>query len=246
MSRRLALAALAALMLLPAGCGGEDEAPAGAPRERFGPEAVAGVLAVEEIRARLVPVTDFVALGRHADAARHLKAAQRDWDGLESEIRAADPILAREVSVAFGRVARALARRATFDGVRDVAAPLSAQLMGGVREQLVEKQARLDSGVNAAVVVALLDRLTAEYADGGEEALAHAFGLVDRSQAVAREVAGDLGPRRDAVIEGLKDLRKAGWPDGLQGPAGAIPAAEAGERAAAIQTALRERFALAP
>lgn len=244
MLRRLALISLALLLLAPVACDDEDAPPAGPPRERFGTEAVEGVLAVELIRSRLVPVTDLVALGRHEDAARHLEAARERWRRLSGEIRDRDPVLAREVSVAFERVRRALQRRGTFDAVRDVASPLGAQLLGGVREDLVEKEARLDSGVNAAVLARLLDRFDERYAAGDRLAVQHAFGIVDRSQSVAREIAGDLGDRRDAVIEGLKDLREAAFPDGIALPQDPAPPGDVSQLSADVRQALQERFEL--
>lgn len=244
MLRRLALAALAALLLLPAGCGGDDPPPAGPPHERFGPEAVEGVLAVERIRARLVPVTDLVAIGRPGEAERQLRHARRLWSEISGEVRGGDPVLEREVSIAFGRVEAAIARGGTFDTVRDVASPLQAQLLGGVREELVEKDARLDPGVNAAVLVMLLDLMEGAYAEGDRLSLEHAFGLVARSQAVARDIVGDLGPQRDAVIEGLKDLRKAAFPDGIVLSPEPAPPGEVSRRAGEIRAALRERFDL--
>lgn len=244
MLRRLALISLALLVLAPAGCGGDDPPPAGQPRERFGSQAVEGVLAVERIRARLVPVTDLVAIGRPGEAERHLDAARALWLELSGEVRGGDPVLEREVSIAFDRVRRALQRGGTFDTVRDVASPLQAQLLGGVREELVEKDARLDPGVNAAVLVALLDLMEDAYADGDRLSLEHAFGLLDRSQAVARDIAGDLGPQRDAVVEGLKDLREAAFPDGIVLPPEPAAPGEVSRRADEIRAALEERFDL--
>lgn len=245
MLRKLALAALAALVLVPAGCGGDDDPPpAGQPRDRFGAEAVEGVFAVETIRAQLVPVTDLVGVGRHDEAAVHLRQARRLWTEISGTIRRGDPVLEREVSVGFARVESALARGRTFDAVRDVAGPLSAQLLGGVREELVEKEARLDPGVNAVVLIRLLDRMEDAYEGGDPASLQHAFGIVDRAQAVAREIAGDLGPQRDTVIEGLKALREDAFPDGIVLPPQQAPLADIRRRADDIRAALRDRFSL--
>lgn len=231
--------------MVPTGCGGDDPPPSGPPRERFGPEAVEGVFAVETIRARLVPVSDLVGLGRHEEAAVHLRHARRLWSEVSAMIRRGDPVLEREVSAAFARVESAIAREGTFDAVRDVVSPLGAQLLGGVREELVEKEARLDPGVNAAVLIGLLDRMEDAYATGDRPALQHAFGIIDRSQSVARDIAGDLGPQRDAVIEGLKALRKEAFPEGIVLPDEQAPLAEIERRAEDIRAALRERFDLA-
>ena len=245
MLRKLALAALAALLLLPAGCGGDDDQPPpGPPRDRFGAQAVDGMFAVETIRARLVPVSDLVGIARHDEAAIHLRQARRLWSRISARIRSGDPVLEREVSAAFARVESAVRRRRTFDAVRDVAGPLSGQLLGGVREELVEKDARLDPGVNAALLVRLLDRMEDVYEGGDPESLQYSFGIVVRSQAVAREIAGELGPRRDAVVEGLKALREDAFPDGIVLPPQQAPLAEITRRADEIRAALRERFGL--
>lgn len=244
MLRNLALAALAALMLLPAGCGGDDPPPTGPPRDRFGAEAVQGVFTVETIRARLVPVTDLVGIGRHDEAAVHLRQARRLWSRISGRIRRDDPVLEREVSAGFARVESAIARQGTFDAVRDVTGPLGGQLLGGVREDLVEKDARLDPGVNAATLIRLLDRMEDAYEAGDPASLQHVFGIVDRARAVARDIAGDLGPRRDAVIEGLKALREEAFPDGIVLPAQQAPLAEVQRRADEIRAALEDRFEL--
>lgn len=243
---RLAAIMLALAALLAAGCGDDDPPAAGPPAERFGADAVAGLVAVEEIRAELSPSSDLYAIGRRENALIHLRAARNLWAEVSGRIRRDDPVLEREVSAAFALVESTMNRGATFDTVRDRIAPLGGQLLGGVREELVpDKQARLDPGVSAATVVGLLDGAEAEYAAGGEREREHAFGLIDRSQATARDVAGDLGPRRDAVIEGLKALREAAFPDELL-TAGAEAGAPAdfADRAERIRTALRERFDL--
>lgn len=241
---KLAPAAIAALMLLPAGCGDDDRPPTGPPRDRFGSGAVEGVFAVETIRARLVPVTDLVGIGRHDEAAVQLRAARRLWSRISGRISRADPVLEREVSAGFARVESAIARKGTFDAVRDVAGPLAGQLLGGVREELVEKQARLDPGVNAVVIVRLLDRMESAYEGAGPASLQHAFGTVDRAQAVAREIAGDLGRERDAVIEGLKALREHAFPDGIVLPSEQAPLADIRRMADRIRAALEDRFGL--
>lgn len=236
------LAALPALVIAGCSLGSDDDEPAAQPARRFGEREVAAMVAVEEVRARLSPVSDLVALGRHDAAAVHLAEARELWEALRPRSARRDPVLAREIDVAFDRVRRALAARATFDTVRDVAGPLQSQLFGGVREDLVPKEARFDDRVNAATLVRLLDRLVAAYETGDAEGWEHAFGLTERSQAVARELAPDLGPQRDAVVEGLKELRQAAWPEGLAQPAGRAPAAEIAGRARAIRAALAERF----
>ena len=247
MSTRLLVTLALALI---AGCGGGgDERPVqGPPAERYGAQPAERIAAVERIRSRLAPASDLYEVGRPDDAFAHLGAARRLWAGLSREVRRRDPVLEREVAVAFDRVERAMRERGTFDTVRDRIAPLGSQLLDGVREELVEKEARLDPGVQAAVVVRLLEELERRYENGlgsgGRLALQHAFGLLDRSQAVAREFAGDLGPKRDAVIEGLKDLREAAFPDDVVLPRSPAPLAEVRRRAGDIRQALVDRFQL--
>jgi hypothetical protein len=244
MPRLLAILVALAALLAP-GCGDDDEPPQGAPTARFGEAPVRGVEAVEQIRAQLVPVSDLVGLGRPEEAAVHLRSARADWQEIADRVRRGDAVLEREVTVAFERVDRAIASVGTFDAVRDVAGPLEGQLLGGVREELVpDKDARLDPGVNAAVLVRLLDSLEAQYAAGGRERLLHAYGLVVRSQAVARDIAGELGPQRDAVVEGLKDLREVAYPDGAALPEDPAPVAEVRRRVEGVQRALEARFEL--
>lgn len=249
MPRLLAIAAALAA-LAAAGCGGDDEGgdrPAG----RFSAQAVSGVLAVERIRARLVPVSDLAGVGRPRDAIGHLAAADRLWRRIEGGVETGDAVLAREVSVAFDRTRRALTGVGTFDAVRDVAGPLEGQLLGGVREELVpDKQARLDPAVNGAALVALLDDFERHYREGLQgaderaPALERAFGSLVRAQSLAREIVDGLGPRRDAVVEGLKALREATFPDGVVAPADPAPLDDARRRVADIQGELRERFEL--
>ena len=246
MSRPAAIL-LALAALLAGGCGGDDDAPPeGPPAARFGPQAVDGIVAVEEIRAELSPASDLYAIGKRENALIHLRAARNLWSEVSATVRRGDPVLEREVSAAFALVESTMNRGATFDTVRDRLAPLAGQLLGGVREELVpDKEARLHPGVSAAVIARLLDEAQAEYAIGGTREREHAFGLVDRSQATAREIAGDLGSRRDAVVEGLKALREAAFPDELlTPPAEQGSAPDLAERAEQIRTALRERFDL--
>lgn len=250
MPRLLAIAAALAA-LVAGGCGGGDDEPARAPAAGFAPDAARGVLLVERIRARLVPVSDLAGLGRPLDGIAHLAAADSLWRRVERRVEAGDAVLAREVSVAFDRTRRALTGTGTFDAVRDVAGPLEGQLLGGVREELVpDKEARLAPAVKAAALVALLDDFERHYAEGVQgaderaQALERAFGSLVRAQALAREIVDGLGPRRDAVVEGLKGLREATFPDGLVAPGDPGRLDDARRRVADVQRELRARFEL--
>lgn len=240
-----ATALLSVLALLAAGCGDGGESSRVPPPARFGEGPAAALVSVERIRSQLAVASDLAAIGRRQPALAHLREAARRWDAVAMRVRSGDPVLGREVSAAFALVATTLRGATAFDPVRDRLAPLQGQLLGGVREELVpDKVARLDPGVNAAALRRLLAEAERRYAAGGAPALEDAFGLIDRSQAVARDVAADLGPRRDAVVEGLKDLRGAAFPDGVALPARPADSAEVRRRIAAIQTALRARFDL--
>lgn len=244
------LPALCALAL--AACGGDGaDAPAQAPpAARFGPDAVRDLLAVERVRARLVPASDLYAVGRVDDALAQLRAGRELWRELSGEVRGRDPVLEREISVAFARVERAMLARTTFDTVRDRLSPLGAQLLGGAAEALLGREARFDPAVNAAVLTRLLAATAGAYREGvrpGGElrsrlALEHSFGLLSRAQAGARGIAAELGPERDAVVNGLKDLRGRVFPEGELLPPSPPPPAELTGALARVRDAVDDRF----
>lgn len=241
----IVLAALGAV----AGCGSGGDGggiPEGPPAGRHGAAAVESLTHTERIRARLTAASNVYALGERDAAQLHLEQAGRLWEARAGAVRRGDRVLAREIDVAFERVVEQMAGAASFDSVRDRLAPLNGQLLDGVREEVAPKDARLDPGVQAAVLVDLLQRLEAEYARGGVAELQHAYGLVVRCQAVARELAGALGPRRPDVVDALRNLRSSAFPDGAGLPDPPTPAEDVARRSREIRGAVSERFALGP
>lgn len=253
MSRLARIACLLAVAALLAGCGGHESAPAkGPPAARFGPEPARALGEVERIRARLEPVAALVTIGRRGDALAQLRAAERRWRELSGDVRGRDPVLEREVSVAFRRAERAIERGGTFDTVRDRVNPLGAQLLGGVIEALVGRRARFDPGVNAVVLIGLTRALDDAYAEAvspaGEIAdrlaMEHSLGLLKRAQAGARDIAEHLGDQRDPVVNGLKDLRGRAFPEGTLLPPSPVRTAEVARALAEVRAAVAERFEL--
>jgi len=235
----LVLAALAGL----AGCGGSGEAPPdGPPAEVHGPAVVDALTHVERIRGRLTAASEVYATGERDGARQQLATARELWRERAAAVHRGDRVLGREVDVAFERVDEQMRAAATFDAVRDRLAPLNGQLLDGVREEVAPKSARLDPAVQAGVLAKVLDLLDTEYGRGGIAELRHAYGLVVRSQAVAREFAGDLGPRRADVVDALRSLRSRAFPQGAALPASPVPSSEVAERVAGVREALRDRF----
>jgi hypothetical protein len=247
---RVAAAVAAAAAL--AGCGDDGERPPqGPPQNRHGGGAIERFRIVELARARLVAASDLTALGRRQDAAFHFRRAARLWTELSPRVRESDPVLEREVSAAFARVADELAHAASFDQVRDRLSPLANQLLEGVVDALVPRPARADPGVKARVLLDLLGQMEREYALArrpgagvpGRLAQEHAWTLLGRSQAVARAMVDDLGPQRETVVEGLKETREL-FPAGAAPPPSPAPLAELRERLQRVRRALTERFGI--
>lgn len=254
MDRRRAAILLAACALAAAapGCGDGDGArpPQGPSAARHGAQPLERLVALEDVRARLGAVGDLVALGRRDAAALHLGAARRGWERLEPAVAREDAVLAREITAAFAAVERELARASEFDPVRDRLAPLATQLLDGARAALLPRAARRDSTVTAEALIdrtRAVERAAAEAgrAGGVHAVAAHAlaWALLVRSQALARALVDDLGPRRDAVVEGLKDARGV-FPEGAAPPEEPLDRAELRARLDRVRAALRERFGL--
>ncbi|HWH43688.1 MAG TPA: hypothetical protein VNT32_03065, partial [Thermoleophilaceae bacterium] len=206
---------------------GEDER-----RPRSHPRSARGITAASEVYAT----------GERDGARQQLATARELWRERAAAVHRGDRVLGREVDVAFERVDEQMRAAATFDAVRDRLAPLNGQLLDGVREEVAPKSARLDPAVQAGVLAKVLDLLDTEYGRGGIAELRHAYGLVVRSQAVAREFAGDLGPRRADVVDALRSLRSRAFPQGAALPASPVPSSEVAERVAGVREALRDRF----
>src|SRR3954447_24005497 len=149
MRRSAALLALIAV----AGCGssrGGGGVPRGNPDTRHGPVAVDNYAAVELLRARLIASSDsYYAGGSAQDARAQLTRARAAYDLLKANVAAKDSVVNREVGARFDVLGRELRRGVAPDHYRDLAAPLSDQLMDGVTQALVPDAARTDRGVQA-------------------------------------------------------------------------------------------------
>ena len=237
---------MAAALVLPlAGCG-DDAAtvPRGDPAVRHGERAVADYLAVEEIRSHLAAASDYYYSGGSAASTRALIGQARDrYLSLAERIAGRDPVLTREVGVAFERADRAVERGATPDGARDTIGPLADQLMDGVVQALVPREARQDPGLQAAVMSKLLERVDVLSDAGLPQLFAQEWGYLRRAQALHVALAEDLGPEKDDVTNAFGRLRDRSFPEGAVAPKGAEPEppARAVDR---IRDALEERFGL--
>ena len=241
---RRTLAAVLALTL--AACGGDDRSvPRGDPAVRHGERAVADYLAVEEIRSQLAAASDYYYGGGGGAPARTLLGQARDrYAALSPRVERRDSILDREVGIAFARAERALARGSTPDGARDTIAPLLDQLMDGVVQSLVPRDARQDPGLQAAVMSRLLERVNVLSDAGLPQLFAQEWGYLRRAQALHVALAEDLGPQKQTVTNAFGRLRDRSFPQGAVVPRDAEPEppAQAIDR---IRGAVDERFGLA-
>lgn len=243
MPRALAVALVAATFL--AACGSDAaDVPRGDPSVRHGERAVTDFLAVEEIRSHLSAASDYYYAGGAAPPTRTLIGQAHDaYNALAERVARRDPVLDREVKVAFERADRAIERGATPDGARDTIDPLSDQLMDGVVQALVPRAARQDPGLQATVLTRLLERLNVLRDAGLPQLFAQEWGYLRRAQALHVALAEDLGPQKDEVTNAFGRLRDKSFPDGALAPQGSEPEppAQAVDR---IREALEERFGL--
>ena len=230
--------------------------PHGPPVERHGERALGDLALVERSRARLVASSDLYALGFAPDARDHLAAAETAYaERLSGRVRARDRLLDREIGAAFQATDEAMGALAPFGAVRPRLAPLSDQLIGGAAEALVPGPARTDPGVQAEVLSRLAAGLSEAYAAGLSSALPErrarlsqqqAYGLLARSQGLARGLAPSLGPESGAVIDTLSDVRARAYPVGIQRPDFAAPPREVATLTDRVRRALERRYGLAP
>ena len=226
---RLLLALLATVALV--GCGGDDGAPKvkrGSPVDRYGEQAVSDYGSVEAVRSALVPASDAYVAGLRDDSLVHAETAQAAYaDLLSPSVRAKDPTLDREITAAFPKAIAEMRAGRGLRGVRTRLGFISGQLLDGALAALVPREAREDPGLKAEVLRRLLDPLEAEYAAAGEEgaesdagrlAAQSAYGLLGRSQALARSIGKAFGPRLDDVSEGLASVRELAFPNGVVDP----------------------------
>ena len=254
--RTAAAAVLAALVCALAACGsggGAGQVPRGNPDARHGVAAVDDYASVELLRSLLIASGDeYFAGGSAADARTQLSRARAAYDALAGRVKAADPVLDREVVARFDRLATDIRRGVRPDLYRGLEGPLADQLMEGVSQALVPKSARTDRGLQAEALRRLTARLAATYdaaatsnGDGGAARLAfqEAWGLWRRAQAVESLVKQSLGGQAGAVAKTLNNLRGDAFPNGpraLQAP----PSSKVDSASAKIVRALNGRFAL--
>jgi hypothetical protein len=222
---RTSAAALIAVLVF-AGCGsggGSGGVPQGNPDARYGPAAVDDYAAVELLRALLVASSDsYYAGGSAEDAKTQLRRARAAYDVLAPRVKAKDPVVDREVVARFDTLARDIRRGTAPDHFRDLANPLSDQLMDGVSQTLVPQRARTDRGVQAEALRRLTARLAATYdaaasgldADTGRLAFEEAWGLWRRSLSLTALIKGDLGSQKNTVAGALNNLRGSAFPEG--------------------------------
>jgi hypothetical protein len=249
-------AALAALAILIAGCGGggSGSVPRGNPDSRHGPAAVDDYAAVELLRAQLVASSDsYYAGGSAGDARIQLARARGAYDVLARRVKAKDPVVDREVIARFDTLTRDIRRGVAPDRYRDLAGPLADQLMDGVSQALVPRAARSDRGVQAEALRRVTARLAATYdasASGGDEtttrlAFQDAWGLWRRALALTTLIKPDLGGQKDTVAGSLNGLRGSAFPNGpnvLDTP----PAHKVDSAGTKVIDALDKRFGFTP
>jgi hypothetical protein len=184
------------------------------------------VLAVEEVRASLVPASDLYGLGRVDDARVHLAAARRAYAPLAPRVRARNRRLGRELGLVFPLLERWMDERAPPDRVRERITPVRDQLLDGVLETLVPTAVRVDPAVQAAVVRRLIGGLEREYwraspppEDAGARlALQSAYGHLSRSQAGVQAIEQELGAVLEDIAMPLSTLRFEAFAGGLGPP----------------------------
>ena len=251
---RLLLPLIAAIALV--GCGGDDGAPKikrGSPVDRYGERAVGDYGSVEAVRASLVPASDAYVAGLRDDSLVHAETAQAAYaDLLSPDVRAKDATLDGEISAAFPKGIGEMRAGRGLRGVRMRLGFISGQLLDGALAALIPREARDDPGTKAEVLRRLLDPLEAEYAAAGEEgadsdegrlAAQSAYGLLGRSQALARSIGKSFGPRLDDVSDGLTRVRELAFPNGVVDP---VVGKDAEVQASLdrVRTAVIERFGL--
>jgi hypothetical protein len=247
-------AALAAIALLIAGCGssGSGSVPRGNPDTRHGPAAVDDYAAVELLRAKLVASSDsYYAGGSAADARTQLQRARAAYNVLAPRVKQNDPAVDREVVARFDTLARDIRAGTAPDHFRDLAGPLSDQLMDGVAQALVPQAARTDRGVQAEALRRVTTRLAATYDASAANldettarlAFQESWGLWRRSLALTALIKPNLGGQKNTVAGTLNGLRGSAFPDGpnvLDSP----PSQKVDAAGTKVVDALDKRFGL--
>jgi hypothetical protein len=245
-------AALVVLVVAIAGCGssGSGGVPRGNPDSRHGPAAVDDYSAVELVRAKIVASSDsYYSGGSAADARTQLQRARAAYDLLAPRVKKNDPVVDREVVARFNTLARDIQAGTAPDHYRDLAGPLSDQLMDGVAQAIVPQAARGDRGVQAEALRRVTARLAGTYdaaASGLDETTARlafeeSWGLWRRALALTTLIKPDLGGQKDTVAGTLNNLRGTAFPDGPT-PVESPPAQKVDNAGTKVVDALDKRF----
>ena len=251
--RRAACAAIAVAVAL-AGCGSGDSGGGvvkGNPDQRHGPAAVDDYAAVELLRARLVASSDgYYAGGSAEDARGQLRRARAAYGVLAPRVKAGDPVVDREVVARFDLLERDLRSGIAPDHYRDLANPLSDQLMDGVAQALVPEKARTDRGVQAEALRRVSTLLAATYdasatadPDTARLAFEESWGLWRRALALTALIKPNLGSQKNTVAGSLNGLRGTAFKEGpviFDSP----PTAKVDTAGAKVIEALNKRFGL--
>jgi hypothetical protein len=253
--RAAAAAVLVAMAVGLGACGsgsGGSSVPKGNPDARHGGQAVDSYAAVELLRALLIASSDsYYAGGSAEDARTQLARARTSYDVLAGRVKANDPVVDREVVARFNVLTRDLKAGIAPDHYRDLANPLSDQLMDGVTDALVAPGARSDRGLQAEALRRVTARMDATYdaSAGGADpstarvAFEESWGLWRRAQALTALVKPSLGSQADTVATTLNNLRGTAFPNGPTEP-DAPPASKVDAASAKVTDALSKRFGL--
>jgi hypothetical protein len=253
--RAVAAACVLALCVGLAACGSSGgSVPRGNPDDRHGPAAVDSYASVELLRALLIASSDsYYAGGSSSDAHTQLARARAAYDVLAGRVKAKDAVVDREVVARFNVLDRDLRHGITPDHYRDLAGPLSDQLMDGVAQALVPPAARSDRGLQAEALRRVALRLAATYDasatdatnTNGRLAFQESWGLWRRALALTALIKPSLGGQKDTVAGTLNGLRGSAFPNGpteLDAP----PASKVDNASQKVVDALAKRYGLEP
>lgn len=257
MRLRKGFAAAALLAALVAGCGGSGgggggAVPRGNPDVRFGPRAVDNYSAVELLRALIVASSDaYYAGASAADARTQLLQARSNYAVLADQVRAADPVVDREVVARFNLLQHLIRSGIAPDHYRDLATPLGDQLMDGVMQAIVPPKGQRDRGIQAEALSRVVTRMDATYdtaASGGDPdtdrlAYEQSWGLWRRALTLTAILKPYLGSKKNMVAGTLNNLRGTAFMNGPL-PPDAPDATKADAATQRVTQALVARFGL--
>jgi hypothetical protein len=191
----------------------------------------------------------YYAGGSASDARTQLQRARAAYAGLAPRVKKNDPVVDREVVARFDTLARDIRAGTAPDHYRDLAGPLSDQLMDGVAQALVPQAARTDRGVQAEALRRVTTRLAGTYDASAANldettarlAFQESWGLWRRALALTALIKPNLGSQKNTVAGTLNGLRGSAFPDGpsvVDSP----PAAKVDAASTKVVDALDKRF----